>query len=113
MGSNEKIAEKGGRIVISTDHGSVRVSEPIKVIGDKKTTSNLRYKTGKNLSYNKKEAFEISKPELGFLPKQHLSSNFIFAREDNYFVYRKQSKPFSQIITTIPFNTVEFHWKKC
>ncbi|NUM32065.1 MAG: PglZ domain-containing protein [Bacteroidetes bacterium] len=83
----KKIAEKGGRIVISTDHGSVKVDEPIKVIGDKNTTTNLRYKTGKNLSFNKKEVFEIQKPEDGGLPKIHLSSNFIFARENGYFVY--------------------------
>lgn len=83
----KKIAEKGGRIVISTDHGSVRVSEPIKVIGDKKTTTNLRYKTGKNLTYNKKEVFEIARPEDGMLPKQHLSSSFIFTKENGYFVY--------------------------
>jgi CheY-like chemotaxis protein len=91
----KKIAEKGGKIVISTDHGSVRVSEAIKVIGDKKTTSNLRYKTGKNLSYNKKEVFEITKPEDGFLPKQHLSSNYIFARENGYFVYPNNQNHYS------------------
>ncbi|MCB9252612.1 MAG: PglZ domain-containing protein [Flavobacteriales bacterium] len=83
----KKIAEKGGKIVISTDHGSVRVTDPVKVIGDKNTTTNLRYKTGKNLTYNKKEVFEIAKPETALLPRQHLSSSFIFTRENGYFVY--------------------------
>ncbi len=91
----KKIAQKGGRIVISTDHGSVRVNEAIRVVGDKKTTSNLRYKTGKNLNYNKKEVFEILKPEEGFLPKQHLSSNFIFAKENGYFVYPNNQNHYS------------------
>jgi CheY-like chemotaxis protein len=91
----KKIADKGGRVVISTDHGSVRVNEPIKVIGDKKTTTNLRYKTGKNLSYNKKEVFEISQPEKAMLPRMHLSSNFIFTRENGYFVYPNNQNHYS------------------
>lgn len=83
----KKIAEKCGKIVVSTDHGSIKVNEPVKVIGDKNTTTNLRYKTGKNLSYNKKEVFEILKPEQAMLPKIHLSSNYIFTKENGYFVY--------------------------
>jgi hypothetical protein len=91
----KKIADKGGRVVISTDHGSVRVNEPIKVIGDKKTTTNLRYKTGKNLSYNKKEVFEILQPEKAMLPRLHLSSNFIFTRENGYFIYPNNQNHYS------------------
>lgn len=82
-----KIADKKVNLIITTDHGSMRVKEPVKVIGDRDTSTNLRYKHGKNLSYNAKELFEIKKPEEAKLPKPHNSSTFIFAREDDFFVY--------------------------
>src|SRR5690606_12835629 len=59
----KKIAENKARVVITTDHGTVQVTSAIKVVGDKNTNTNLRYKTGKNLSYNPKEVFEVKKPE--------------------------------------------------
>ena len=83
----KKLADKDINLVISTDHGTVRVNTPSKVLGDRNTTTNLRYKTGKNLQFNPKEVFEIKDPHKGLLPKQHVSSNFIFAKEDEYFVY--------------------------
>lgn len=83
----KRVAEKDVQVIIATDHGSVKVSTPNKVIGDRNTTTNLRYKTGKNLNYNRKEVFEVRNPHDAMLPKQHVSSSFIFAREDDYFVY--------------------------
>lgn len=83
----DKIAELGGKVIISTDHGTVRVEDPIKVIGDRATTTNLRYKVGKNLNYNAKEVFEIKDPAQAHLPRPQLSSTYIFAKNKDYFVY--------------------------
>lgn len=82
-----KIAEKKGRLVITTDHGSIRTQEPSQVIGDRNTNSNLRYKIGKNLNFKAKEVFAIPKPEQAFLPRINISSTYIFAKEDMFFVY--------------------------
>lgn len=83
----DKLKGKKARIIITADHGTIRVKSPAKVVGDKNTTTNLRYKTGKNLNYNPKEVFEVRKPEEAFLPKSNVSSSYIFAREDYYFCY--------------------------
>lgn len=83
----KRIAEKKAKVIITTDHGSVKVTEPVKVIGDKKTTTNLRYKTGRNLDFNKKQVFQIKDPKHAGLPTQHLSSNFIFCKNADFFVY--------------------------
>ena len=83
----KRVAERDVQIIVLTDHGTVKVGTPNKVIGDRNTTTNLRYKTGKNLNYNRKEVFEVRNPHDAKLPKQHVSSSFIFAREDHYFVY--------------------------
>jgi hypothetical protein len=83
----QKLAGKEVNIIISTDHGSIRVKEPIKVVGDRETTTNLRYKHGKNLNYNAKECFEMRNPTDGKLPQPHVSSVFIFAKEDKFFAY--------------------------
>ena len=82
-----KLAEKKVNIIISTDHGSIRVKEPVKVIGDRETTTNLRYKHGRNLNYNPREVFEVRNPLEAKLPKPHVSSTFIFAKADTFFVY--------------------------
>ncbi len=81
------IAAKKCKLVITTDHGTVHVKEPTKVVGDKTVNTNLRYKQGKALDYNPKEVFEIKNPADAFLPKQNVSSRFIFAREDKFFAY--------------------------
>ncbi len=83
----QRIAEKPCKIVITTDHGSVRVKDPIKVVGDKNVNTNLRYKQGKSLTYNPKEVYEVKKPHEIKLPLQHLSSSFIFAKENDFFAY--------------------------
>ncbi len=83
----KQLAEKKIKIVITTDHGTVHVKEPTKVLGDKNVNTNLRYKQGKALDYNPKEVFEIKNPSDAFLPKLHPSSRFIFAKEDRFFAY--------------------------
>jgi CheY-like chemotaxis protein len=82
-----QVAEKNCKLVITTDHGTVRVENPVKVIGDKNTNTNLRYKSGRNLNYNPKEVFEIKNPQDAFLPKMNVSSSFIFAMNNDFFVY--------------------------
>jgi DNA-binding response OmpR family regulator len=83
----KSIAEKKGRLIITTDHGTIKVTEPSKVVGDKNVNTNLRYKQGKSLDYVKRDVFEIRKPEDAYLPKQHVSQSFIFAKEDKFFAY--------------------------
>ena len=74
-------------IVITTDHGSIRASKPIKIIGDRNTNTNLRYKLGKNLNYNAKEVFTIKEPHKAMLPAPNLSTSYVFATGDAFFAY--------------------------
>lgn len=83
----KKISERDVRIAITTDHGTIRVNNPRKVIGDRNTTTNLRYKHGRNLQYNSREVYEVRNPIEAQLPRPHVSSTFIFAKEDSFFVY--------------------------
>ena len=83
-----KIAQQGSKVIITTDHGTINVNKPSKVIGDKKVNPNLRYKQGKNLNYILSDVFEVNDPLKFFLPKQNISSKYIFAKEDLYFVYQ-------------------------
>ncbi|MDR1938245.1 MAG: PglZ domain-containing protein [Tannerellaceae bacterium] len=82
-----RIADKGYKIILTTDHGTIRVDDPVKVIGDKNTNTNLRYKVGKNLNYNPKEIFEIREPDKAGLPSPNLSSRYIFALNESFFAY--------------------------
>jgi len=83
----KKIAGKNIKLILSTDHGSVRVKTPCKVIGDKQTTTNLRYKHGRNLDYNPKEVLAFKDPRQAGLPVPTVNSAFIFAKEDEYLCY--------------------------
>jgi CheY-like chemotaxis protein len=87
LGLFRRIAEKGYKVILTTDHGAIRVTEPIKVIGDKNTNTNLRYKLGKNLSYNQKEVFEIANPERFGLPAPNVSTHYVFATNEDFFAY--------------------------
>ena len=87
FGLFKELARRGYKVVITTDHGTVFVDRPIKVVGDKNTNVNLRYKVGKALAYNKKEVFEINNPQKAMLPSPNISSTYIFATENNFFAY--------------------------
>jgi hypothetical protein len=63
------------------------VTNPVKIIGERSTNTNLRYKTGRNLSYKDKDVFKVSDPQEAFLPKSGISSEFVFTRDTDYFVY--------------------------
>jgi hypothetical protein len=82
-----KISQKPSRLIITTDHGTIRVKNASKVIGDRTVNTNLRYKQGKNLNYNKKDVLEVKNPAEAFLPRVNVSQTYIFAKEDYYFVY--------------------------
>ncbi|MBR3940600.1 MAG: PglZ domain-containing protein [Bacteroidaceae bacterium] len=81
------LADSKYTVVITTDHGSIQVDTPTKVIGDKNTNTNLRYKLGKALNYNSKEVFEIKEPAKAFLPAPNLSTSYIFATGNSFFAY--------------------------
>jgi len=83
----KKIADKKINLVLATDHGSVRVKTPYKVIGDKQTTANLRYKHGRNLNYEPKEVLSFRNPHEAGLPVPTVNSSFIFAKEDGFLCY--------------------------
>lgn len=74
-------------LVITTDHGSVRIENPVRVKGDKETSVNLRYKIGRNLEYDSKEVFVVKKPSEAYLPHLNITSSYIFCKQNDFFVY--------------------------
>ena len=94
-----RIAEKGWKVVLTTDHGTIRVEHPVKVVGDKNTNTNLRYKLGKNLAYNSKQVYEIKTPERYGLPCPNVSTTYIFAGPDDFFAYPNNYKHYVQYYT--------------
>lgn len=82
-------AENGFKLVITTDHGTIYVKKPSKVIGDRETSTNIRYKTGKSLTYEEADVWAITQPEKLFLPKGNLSSKYIFAKNNVFLAYPK------------------------
>lgn len=83
-------------IVITTDHGSIRCNTPVKVIGDRNVNTNLRYKLGKNLSYNAKEVYEVKQPARLGLPSPNLSTTYIFATGTRFFAYPNNFNHYAQ-----------------
>ncbi len=82
-----KISEKGYKVLLTTDHGTIRVKNALKVVGDKNTNTNLRYKLGKNLAYDSKKVYEIAHPDKIGLPSPNVSTRYIFALNDDFFAY--------------------------
>ena len=83
----QKAQKLGLKLIITTDHGTINSKAPSKVIGDKNISSNLRYKTGKSLSYEDKEVYAVKNPKDILLPSLSMNSSFIFAKEDYFFAY--------------------------
>jgi CheY-like chemotaxis protein len=83
----KRIADKKIRIVLATDHGTIRVKNPAKVIGDRATTANIRYKHGRNLNYDAKDVLAFKNPAEAGLPSPNINSSYIFAREDRFLCY--------------------------
>lgn len=82
-----RIAELGYKVILTTDHGTIRVDNPVKIIGDKNVNSNLRYKLGKNLNWQSKQVFEINRPAEFGLPAVNLSTSYVFTTNRDFFAY--------------------------
>ena len=94
-----RIASGGGRVILTTDHGSVRVKNPVRVAGDRSTTTCLRYKSGKTLDYNPHRVYEVRHPATFGLPSPNVSSTYIFAGNDDFFVYPNNYNHYVQYYT--------------
>ena len=77
----------GFKLIITTDHGTINVKNPTKVIGDKNTSLNLRYKTGRSLTYEDKDVYAVKDPKIIGLPTINMSSSYIFAKNDLFLAY--------------------------
>jgi DNA-binding response OmpR family regulator len=82
-----QLAQSDYHVIVTTDHGSIRATNPVKIIGDRNTNTNLRYKLGKNLAYDSKELFVIKEPRKAHLPAPNLSTSYVFATGDDFFAY--------------------------
>ena len=83
----KRISERDVQLFMTTDHGTIRVNTPSRVVGDRETTTNLRYKVGRNLQYDRGDVLEVRDPHKAGLPRPNVSSTFIFAKEDIFFLY--------------------------
>ena len=81
------LAQKDCKIILTTDHGSIRASKPVKIIGDRNTNTNLRYKLGKNLNCQSKDVFVIKNPHEAQLPAPNISTSYVFATGSTFFAY--------------------------
>ena len=83
----KQMAQTDCTVIVTTDHGSIRCTQPVKIVGDRNTNTNLRYKLGKNLSYDDKSLFVIKEPQKAQLPAPNLSTSYVFATGDSFFAY--------------------------
>ena len=82
-----RLAERDVQLIVTTDHGTIRVNTPSRVVGDRDTSTNLRYKLGRNLDYDERDVLAVREPKKAKLPRPNISSSFIFAKEDKFFLY--------------------------
>lgn len=94
-----KIAERGHKIILTTDHGTIRVDNPVRVVGEKNTNTNLRYKLGRNLSYPQRQVYEIKKPDRFGLPSPTVATTYIFATNRDFFAYPNNYNYYAQYYT--------------
>ncbi len=83
----QEASRLGFKLIITTDHGTINVKNPTKVIGDRNISANLRYKTGRSLTYEEKDVLVAKNPKEIHLPSITMSSSFIFAKGDYFFAY--------------------------
>lgn len=91
-----RIAEMGYKVVLTTDHGSIRTSSPVRIVGDKEVNTNIRYKFGKNLSCQSKQIYEIKNPAEMGLPAPHLSTSYMFCTGRDFFAYPNNYNYYAQ-----------------
>ncbi|MBQ9671899.1 MAG: bifunctional response regulator/alkaline phosphatase family protein [Prevotella sp.] len=82
-----RLAQTDYKVIVTTDHGSIRCTKPVKIVGDRNTNTNLRYKLGKSLGYDSKDLFVIKDPRQAQLPQPNLSTSYVFATGDSFFAY--------------------------
>ena len=90
------MADMGGRMILTTDHGTVRVDHPVEVRGDRDTNNNLRYKVGRNLGYKSGEVMELRNPDKVGLPKPNVSSSYIFGKGKDFLVYPNNAAKYTK-----------------
>ena len=90
------LAENKVKVVLTTDHGTIRVENAQKVLGDRETNTNLRYKLGRNLNYKSKAIFEIKNPATIYLPSRNVSTSYIFASNTDFFAYPNNYNYYAQ-----------------
>jgi hypothetical protein len=90
------LAENKVKVVLTTDHGSIRVENAQKVVGDRETNTNLRYKLGKNLNFKSKSVYEIKNPGSVYLPSRNVSTSYLFATNTDFFAYPNNFNYFVQ-----------------
>lgn len=83
----KRLSESNYKVLITTDHGSIRTQKPIKIIGKKSINTNLRYKFGNTLAYDSKDVFSLKDPAKAFLPSPNISTEYVFAMGDGFFAY--------------------------
>ncbi len=88
------LSERGHKVIITSDHGTIRVDNPVRVTGDRETSANLRYKTGRNLAYNARDVYEVTRPEDVQLPAGNLTSSYIFAYNRDFLVYNNDANKY-------------------
>ena len=92
----KRISELGYTVVLTTDHGTIRVNNPVLIVGDKNTNTNLRYKVGKSLSCKSKDVFVMDNPEQYQLPSPNVSSSYIYATGNDFFGYPNNFNYYAQ-----------------
>jgi len=90
------LSENKVKVVLTTDHGTIRVDNALRVIGDRETNTNLRYKLGRNLNYNSKAIYDIKTPATISLPSRNVSTSYIFATNTDFFAYPNNYNHYAQ-----------------
>ena len=93
----KKAAQLDFQLLLTTDHGTLNVNHPSVVVTNKETSVNLRYKTGKSLTFETKQVLDCEKPSAFALPSTSLNSRYIFAKEDYYFIYKNNYNHFAKL----------------
>lgn len=91
-----QVARLGYEVILTTDHGTIRVDEPVQIVADKNTNTNLRYKVGKSLSFQSRNIFELTKPGKVGLPAPNLSSTYAFCTGTDFFGYPNNFNYYAQ-----------------
>ncbi|OYP43291.1 bifunctional response regulator/alkaline phosphatase family protein [Prevotella sp. P4-119] len=82
-----RLSQTDCRVVLTTDHGSIRTDTPVKIIGDRNTNTNLRYKLGRNLACESRDVFTVKDPKSVFLPSPNISTSYVFATGNTFLAY--------------------------